>query len=137
MRYFILYAALWLLPLSFVQAQEAEFKASAPTTVTQGSRFQLVYSLNERGSDLRVPDLPDFQILMGPSTSQSSSTQIINGTVSRSVNFSYTFILRADKVGRFDLPPATIVVDGKTIESNKLRSEERRVGKECRSRWSP
>lgn len=123
MRYFILYAALWLLPLSFVQAQEAEFKASAPTSVAQGSRFQLVYSLNERGSDLRVPDLPDFQILMGPSTSQSSSTQIINGTVSRSVNFSYTFILRADKVGRFDLPPATIVVDGKTIESNRLSIE--------------
>ena len=27
---------------------------------------------------------------------------------------------------------------GKTVESNiRLRSEERRVGKECRSRWSP
>ena len=25
----------------------------------------------------------------------------------------------------------------KNARSNKLRSEERRVGKECRSRWSP
>ena len=31
------------------------------------------------------------------------------------------------------------VEDIKTLESfaSKLRSEERRVGKECRSRWSP
>ena len=26
---------------------------------------------------------------------------------------------------------------GKADESNSIRSEERRVGKECRSRWSP
>ena len=31
------------------------------------------------------------------------------------------------------------LIDGDTIlwESNVIRSEERRVGKECRSRWSP
>ena len=26
---------------------------------------------------------------------------------------------------------------GKAQKGNKVRSEERRVGKECRSRWSP
>ena len=30
----------------------------------------------------------------------------------------------------------TLIVDRKTLES-LTRSEERRVGKECRSRWSP
>src|SRR3712207_7815038 len=29
------------------------------------------------------------------------------------------------------------VVDGKSNERAMIRSEERRVGKECRSRWSP
>ena len=29
------------------------------------------------------------------------------------------------------------VVRGKTFEITSARSEERRVGKECRSRWSP
>ena len=28
-------------------------------------------------------------------------------------------------------------VNGKSVVSDKDRSEERRVGKECRSRWSP
>src|SRR5471030_3217988 len=34
---------------------------------------------------------------------------------------------------------ATVVVDGSTTQlaNNQARSEERRVGKECRSRWSP
>ena len=29
------------------------------------------------------------------------------------------------------------VLDGKTVAVIGFRSEERRVGKECRSRWSP
>ena len=31
----------------------------------------------------------------------------------------------------------TVHVDGKPVRSCITRSEERRVGKECRSRWSP
>ena len=30
-----------------------------------------------------------------------------------------------------------LVGPGKTVDTNRFRSEERRVGKECRSRWSP
>ena len=30
-----------------------------------------------------------------------------------------------------------LVVDGMAVHDKKTRSEERRVGKECRSRWSP
>ena len=35
--------------------------------------------------------------------------------------------------GAFEIP----LVAKKMVESGKYRSEERRVGKECRSRWSP
>ena len=30
-----------------------------------------------------------------------------------------------------------VLLHGTTLATNALRSEERRVGKECRSRWSP
>ena len=122
MRRLLIFFPFILICLAPALAQ-TEFKASAPKSVVQGSRFQLVYSINDKGSDLRVPDLPDFQILMGPTTSQSTSMQIINGSVSRSVNFSFTYILRADKTGTFTIPPATITVDGKTYESNSLTIE--------------
>lgn len=103
--------------------QDVEFSASAPSSVVQGNRFQLVYSINKEASDLRVPDITDFQILMGPSTSQSSSVQIINGNVTRSSNYSFTYILKGDKTGRFTIPPASIEVDGKKVESNSVTIE--------------
>ena len=39
-----------------------------------------------------------------------------------------------DTLTKFERNGLTVIVD-KTYED--LRSEERRVGKECRSRWSP
>ena len=36
-----------------------------------------------------------------------------------------------------DIVRATVVMDGPTPHLMDDRSEERRVGKECRSRWSP
>ena len=42
----------------------------------------------------------------------------------------------------YDKPTANIILNGEklkafTLRSETRRSEERRVGKECRSRWSP
>ena len=37
----------------------------------------------------------------------------------------------------YDKPTANIVLNGKKLKPFPLRSEERHVGKECRSRWSP
>src|SRR2546423_13920272 len=42
-----------------------------------------------------------------------------------------TVMLIRDRVG------AHLIVDADTGYGNAIRSEERRVGKECRSRWSP
>ncbi|MDR2926863.1 MAG: BatD family protein [Cytophagaceae bacterium] len=111
---------LLFLGLTAIFAQDATISAEAPRAVVQGSRFQLVYRVNAESTDLRVPDLADFQILMGPSTSTSTSMSIINGNVTRSVEYSFTYILRADKTGTFTIPSASIDVKGKRIESNRL-----------------
>ena len=108
-----------LLPLS-LWSQETEFEASAPNSVIKGNRFQLVYSVNQEGENLRVPDMDEFEILMGPTTSQRSQVQIINGDVNREQTFSYTYILKANQTGSFTIPPATIEVDGEKYESNSV-----------------
>lgn len=104
-------------------AQDARFTATAPKTVVQGARFQLVYSIDKEATDLRMPNIPDFQVLMGPSTSTSSQVSIVNGQVSRNVNYSFTYVLKVDKTGTFNIPPATIEVNGKRLESNSLTIE--------------
>ncbi len=101
-------------------AENVEFIMEGPEAVTVGEQFRLSFTLNQSGSDLQLPDLSNFDVLMGPSTSQSSSIQIINGKTTQSVSFSYIFILRAKKEGKFTIRPASIKVGGKTYESNSM-----------------
>jgi len=101
-------------------ADNVRFIMEGPEAVAVGDQFRLGFTLNESGTDLQLPDLSNFDVLMGPSTSQSSSIQMINGKTTQSVSFSYIFILRAKKEGKFTIRPASIKVDGKTYESNEL-----------------
>ena len=44
---------------------------------------------------------------------------------------------RARKIQRFLSQPFSVATQFTGLEGKYVRSEERRVGKECRSRWSP
>jgi len=104
-------------------SQQVSFTMEAPKVVELGEQFRLAFTVNAKGQNLKLPELSDFLILMGPSTTQSSSFQIINGTSSQSVSFSYLFILKAKKDGRFMINPASINVNGSTVTSNSLTIE--------------
>lgn len=101
-------------------ADDTQFTMSAPGIVTLGDQFSLTLSLNAKGEDLRMPEIEDFDILMGPSVSSSRSFQSINGKMTQSVNYTYTFILRANKEGNYTISPATIKSNRKTYPSNAL-----------------
>jgi len=101
-----------------VKAQKISFTQSAPGAVELGESFNVVYKLNRNGSSFKGPTFKDFDYQGGPYTSSSSSYQMINGSTTQSVSLSYTYQLRASKVGKFTLPAATIKVNGKTYKSN-------------------
>ena len=103
-------------------AEDIRFTASAPNAVIQGQQFRLQYTLtNADGTDLRIPELSDFDLLMGPVASQSSRTQIINGNVSSERSIIYTYIFVAKTEGTFDIPEATIKVKNGQYTSNALK----------------
>jgi len=104
-------------------AQKVTFTMEAPKIVELGEQFRLAFTLNARGQNLKLPELSDFEVLMGPSTSQSSSYQIINGVSSQSISFSYLYVLRAKKEGRFTINAASVNVDGTIYTSNSLLIE--------------
>lgn len=108
---------------SLAYAQNVEFKAAAPSVVAAGEQFRLSYTLNRKGSDLRIPDLKGFDKLMGPRLSQSSSFSMINGKTTQSVSYTYTYILEGVKEGVYEIAPATVMVDGKQYFSNALKIE--------------
>jgi hypothetical protein len=102
-------------------AQDVDFKVSAPAQVIMGKPFQLTYTVNQRGKDLRAPEFTDFDYVAGPYTSQSSSTSFVNGKRTSSFTMSYTYTLVASKEGSFTISPATIKVGGETYTSNGVR----------------
>ncbi|HPR32607.1 MAG TPA: BatD family protein [Prolixibacteraceae bacterium] len=101
-------------------ANDIRFTMSAPEIVASGEQFSLTLSLNASGQDLRMPDIPDFDILMGPSVSQSRSFRSENGRMTQTVDYSYTFILRGTKEGTFTIPPATIKSGKEIYQSNSI-----------------
>ncbi|MBW6497710.1 MAG: BatD family protein [Bacteroidales bacterium] len=114
---------IWLFSLFMwlpVLASEPSFTASAPSQVAVGERFRVVYSANKRPASFNGPAFGEFRVLSGPNQSSSSSTQIINGQVTHSENFSFTYILEATREGSFNIPGATITVEGRNFSSNEL-----------------
>ena len=120
MRLILFSLLLFIAGISPAKAQDITFTARAQSAVVVGDKFQLVYTLNEKGSDIRMPALQDFQILMGPSTSYSNSTSFVNGKVSRETSYTFTYILKALKEGQFTIPPASIMVDDEKVNSNTI-----------------
>ena len=121
MKRFFLYFALSLLAGLDVFANDIQFTASAPNAVVNGRRFNLVFSLkNAQPENLQIPDLSSFDVIMGPSVSQGTEVQFVNGQVNRSENISYTYVLQPKKEGTFTISPAKITANGKTIMSNAL-----------------
>ena len=103
--------------------QEVKFEASAPSVVATGEQFRLSYTLNQEGTNLKVPTLEGFELLMGPSVSQSSSFSFVNGKSTQSKSYTYTYLLEGTKEGKFQIAPASVTVDGKQYQSNALTIE--------------
>lgn len=102
-------------------ADEITFTANAPEVVVSGDQFRLSYTINsQKIRDFRAPNIQGFEVLMGPSRSTQSSTQIINGNVTSTSTITFTYILMAEKEGTYKIPGATIVADGNNYTSNSV-----------------
>ena len=106
---YIWIAILFLPWIVGVSAQDTSFEARAPASVRVGQQFQYTIEGNERG-EVTLPDLQDFEVVGGPFSSFSSSTQWVNGKMTTRNNVSFTYILRSNQVGTYVIPPATISV---------------------------
>lgn len=103
-------------------ADKVSFVASAPDVVVVGDQFRLSYTVTtQKVKDFRAPSIKGFDVLMGPSRSEQSSTQIVNGSVSSTSSITFTYILMANTAGEFTVPSASIVADGNQMISNSVK----------------
>ena len=116
-RIFLVFCS-FLLIVTVSLAQEVQFTGNARSVVGFGETFNLTYSVNAQASNFHGPAITGFDILTGPYTSTTSSIRAINGRTSMSIASTFTYILRANKEGTFEIPAATVMADNKQYRSN-------------------
>jgi len=107
---------------SWAWAQDVKFTARANEVVELNEQFRLTFTVNAQPSGFKAPDLSAFNF-SGPSTSQSSSFQMINGKTQQSFEFSYVFFMMPKKTGKFTIGAAQVTVGGKSYQTSPITIE--------------
>lgn len=121
-KVFLLFLTLLCIPTLWAD-EKPTFTTSAPDVVAVGDQFRLSYTVStQKVKNFRAPgSISGFDILMGPSRSQQSSVQIINGQRTSTSTITFTYILLATKEGTFTIPGATIDAEGEKLISNSIQ----------------
>lgn len=102
-------------------ADKVRFVAEAADVVVSGDQVRLVFTVNSQDiKDFRAPSIKGFDVLMGPSRSQQSSIQIINGKRTSNSSTAFTYILLAGNPGTYTIPAASVEVKGEKVFSNAI-----------------
>ena len=103
-----------------VKAQKVT--VSVPSQVAAGENFRLAYTVNTQDvEDFRAGNIPSvLEVLAGPYTSSQSSFQMVNGHTSSSSSVTFTYTLYASKDGKYTIPPAHAVINGRKIYSRSV-----------------
>ena len=108
--------------------EQVSFSLNAPMIASVGEAFRVEFELNAKPEDKSfvAPSFENFDVVAGPSISQGSSVQIINGEMTKSVSYAITYVLIPQKVGTFTISPATIVVKKKRYSTQPTMIEVRK-----------
>ena len=109
-----------ILGLSALMASaQSGIRVEAPNVVAADEQFNVTFIIEgeDSPSDFQWNPGGDFQVLWGPQSGRSTSVQIVNGKRSKSVQSTYTYVLRPSGTGKFNIPRATAKVKGKEISS--------------------
>ncbi len=118
--------AMLLLALSAFAQDAVTFTTNAPMQVSVGETFRIEFALNAKPDDddsFVPPSFKGFDVLAGPGISRGSSVQIINGSMTKSTNYTFTYVVVANNVGNNSIGAASVVVDKKRYTTKILPIE--------------
>ena len=118
---FTIFAALSAL----VTYAQTDIKVEVHRVVEVGEQFNVTFIIEgeNKVSEFTWEPSSDFQLLWGPQKGQSSSVQIVNGNMTKSVQSTFTYILKASKAGKFTIPSAVAKVKKDDIRSQPVTVE--------------
>lgn len=118
-------ALLVLTTFSAIGAEKVTFEANSPLTVIVGETFRVEFALNANpeSNTFKAPAFEGFDVLAGPAEATGQSMQIINNSVTRSVSYTYTYVISAQKAGNLTVGAAEVKVDGTLYRTKPLTIE--------------
>ena len=120
-----LFTVLILLFMAAIASAQTEIQVQTHNVVALDEQFNVTFVIegenNPSGFTWTSGD--DFNVLWGPQQGRSTSVQIINGKTTKSVQTTYTYVLKPVKAGKFTIPVATAKVKGQEIHSEPVTVE--------------
>lgn len=103
--------------------QDIRFEISSPKVVATGAVFQIHLELNAKPdrNTFTEPNMEGVRILAGPAVSSSSSINITNGKAERMEFYGWTYNVRYEQEGEFEIGSASVKVDGKEYKTSPLK----------------
>lgn len=120
----LLFTALMILSVVPAFAQ-SEIKVQTHNVVAADEQFNVTFIIDgeSKPSDFTWNPGDDFQLLWGPQQGRSTSVQMINGKTTKSVQTTYSYVLRPLKAGKFTIARASAKVKGQDIFSEPVSIE--------------
>ena len=115
---------------ALIASAQDVIRVEAPNVVAADEQFNVTFIIEGENSPsgFTWDSGSDFQVLWGPQSGRSMSTQIINGKRTTSSQTTYTYVLRPIGTGKFNIPTATAKVKGKEIRSESKTIEVAAAG---------
>ncbi len=104
---------------------QTEIRVQTHNVVAADEQFNITFIIEgeAKSSDFTWTPGEDFQLLWGPQQGRSTSVQMVNGKTTKSVQTTYSYVLRPTKTGKFTIAQASAKVKGQTITSKPVTIE--------------
>ena len=109
----------------FMAFAQTSIKVQTHNVVAADEQFNVTFIIEgeDKSSDFKWEPGDDFQLLWGPQQGRSTSVQMINGKTTKSVQTTYSYVLRPVKAGKFTIGRASAKVKGQDIYSDPVTIE--------------
>ena len=107
---------LFLFCSALLQAQQLKVSADKNPAIV-GEQIVIQYKIDTKGKNFKSPNFKGLKVLSGPNPSTQSSYSFVNGKSQNNSSTTYSYYVKAVKVGTYTISPASITVKGKKIQS--------------------
>ena len=104
-------------------AQSFTIDIDTPSIVAVGESFRIEFKMNHKPESFEAPSFEGFDLIAGPSISQSTNVSIINGSMNKISVYTYSYVVLATKKGNYNIGVAKAIYEDKEYKSKNIPIE--------------